>query len=49
MGVTVRAVAPSGAEVETVSQNIEGSKPPLRVLRGEGMFANGILILHSLL
>lgn len=49
MGVAVRAVALSEMEVEAVSQNIEGSKPPLRVLRGEGMFANGILILHSLL
>lgn len=49
MGVAVRAVALSEVEVEAVSRNIEGSKPSLRVLRGEGMFANGILILHSLL
>lgn len=49
MGVAVRAVALSGVEAGTVSQNIEGSKPLLRVLRGGGMFANGILILHSLL
>lgn len=47
MGVAVRAVALS--EVEAVSRNIEGSEPSLRVLRGVGMFANGILILHSLL
>lgn len=33
----------------TVSQNIEGSKPPLWALKGGGMFAKDNLILRSLL
>lgn len=49
MGVAVRAVALSEMGVGAVSQNVEGSKTRLRALRGEEMFANGILILHSLL
>jgi len=49
MGVDVRAVASLGAGVSAVSQSVEGSQTRLRVLRGEEMFANGILILHSLL
>lgn len=49
MGVAVRAVVLLGEEVGTVSQNIEGSEPLLRHLKGGTFAPKGILILHSLL